>query len=141
VSRRRTSAGPLLGDALGPRGRRRTLVASAVALVLLAAGVVVAVGRLHDSGQLTGSKWEPLTEWAVLRFLLGGLGNTLRAALVAMAIALAAGLAIALGRLAPGRALRWAAGAYVEFFRSLPLLLLLLFSVFGLRAQGIDISN
>jgi glutamate transport system permease protein len=131
----------LLGDALGPRGRRRTWVASIVAAALLAAGVVVAVRRFGDNGQLEGSKWKPLTEWDVLRFLLGGLGNTLRVALLAIAIALVAGLVMAVGRLASSRLLRWGAGAYVEFFRSLPLLLLVLFSVYGLRAQGVDISG
>lgn len=134
-------SGALLVDALGPRGRRRTLVASILAGAVIAAGAVVAVRRFGDNGQLAGSKWEPLTEWDVQRFLLGGLGNTLRVALLAMAIALAVGLVMALGRLAPSRVLRWGAGAYVEFFRSLPLLLLVLFSVYGLRAQGVDISG
>ncbi|MGD9798263.1 MAG: amino acid ABC transporter permease, partial [Acidimicrobiia bacterium] len=131
----------LLTDRLGPKGRRRTWIASAVAMALIAAGVVVAVRRFADNGQLEGEKWEPLTEWDVLRFLLGGLGNTLRVAVLAMVAALAVGLVLALGRLAPSRVLRWAAGAYVEFFRSLPLLLLLLFCVFGLRSRGVDISN
>ena len=132
---------PVLVDALGPRGRRRVLVASAVAAVLVAGVVWVVLNRLGDSGQLAWEKWSPLTEWGVLRFLLGGLVNTVTAAAAAMVLALALGGVMALGRLARSGPVRWAAGAYVEFFRGFPLLLLILFFVFGLRAEGIDIST
>jgi glutamate transport system permease protein len=132
---------PVLADALGPRGRRRVLVASFVATVALAAVVLVGLQRLSDSGQLDADRWRPLTEWAVLRFLLLGLVNTIKAAAVAMVLALAVGGLMALGRLARNAPVRWLAGAYVEFFRGFPLLVLILFSVFGLRSQGIDIST
>ena len=134
------TASPLT-DALGPRARRRTLIASVVASAALAAVVAVGAGRLADNGQLDADRWRPLTEWAVLRFLLGGLVNTLQAAAAAMVLAMAIGAVMALGRLARSAPVRWLAGVYVEFFRGFPLLLLILFSVFGLRAQGIDIST
>ena len=134
------TASPLT-DVLGPRGRRRVLVASVLAAAGVAAVLVVAGRRLADNGQLESEQWRPFTEWAVLRFLLQGLANTLKAASVAMVLALVVGGVMALGRLSRRRPVRWAAGAYVEFFRGFPLLLLILFSVFGLRAQGIDIST
>ncbi|MDP9405576.1 MAG: amino acid ABC transporter permease, partial [Actinomycetota bacterium] len=46
-----------------------------------------------------------------------------------------------LGRLARSAPLRWAAGAYVEFFRALPLLTLLIFAAFGLPKLGLDYSR
>jgi glutamate transport system permease protein len=134
-------SGSLLTDELGPRGRRLTLIASLVSLVVLAALVWIGIQRLADNGQLDGDKWEPLSEWAVLRFLLEGLINTLRVALVAMVIASIVGGVMALGRLSRRRVVRLLATAYVEFFRGFPLLLLILFSVFGLQAQGIDVST
>lgn len=128
------------GDALGPRGRRRVLVATLMAAAVVVALLAVAVSRFADSGQLEWERWQPLTEPAVLRFLLGGLVNTLKVASIALVGALAIGAVMALGRLSRFRPVRWLAFTYVEFFRSLPLLLLILFSVFGLQAQGIDIS-
>ena len=42
------------GDVLGPRGRRRTRVASVLAVLLLLLLVGVAVQRFADQGQLDG---------------------------------------------------------------------------------------
>jgi len=123
---------PVLADAMGPRARRRALLASIAAALLVIAFLVVAYNRLSDRGQLVKAKWEPFTEWPVLRFLLGGLGNTLKAAAVAMAFAMAIGGLMALARLARHGPQRWLATLYIEFFRALPLYLLLLFCGFGL---------
>lgn len=132
---------PVIADALGPRGRRRVLIGSAIAAVVLAAIVAFGVDRFADNGQLDAERWEPLTEWLVWRFLLLGLVNTLKVAGVAMVLALTIGMVFALGRLARNPPVRWLAGAYVELFRGMPLLVLILYSVFGLRAQGVDIST
>jgi len=132
---------PAIGDALGPRGRRRVAVASAVAVAVLAVALVAAVNRLHTKGQLDGDLWEPFRHWGVWRFLLfTGLRNTLRAAGVAMVLALVLGVVLALGRLSKRRPVRWLAGAYIEFFRSMPLLLLILFSFLALPKYGVDLS-
>jgi glutamate transport system permease protein len=130
----------LLADTLGPRGRRRVLVASVVSGVAIAALVAVAVMRLADRGQLDAAKWEPLTRWPVLRFLLGGLVNTLKAAAVAMVLAIVVGAMLALGRLARGVVVRSLAGAWVEFFRGVPLILLILFSALALPEYGLRLS-
>jgi hypothetical protein len=47
----------VLGDALGPRGRRRAAVASVVASALLLGFVVFALQRLSAKGQLDAAKW------------------------------------------------------------------------------------
>ena len=130
---------PLLSDALGPRGRRRTLVASVVAGVGVAALLAVVLRRFQAEGELAGELWSPLLDAGTLRYLGAGLLNTLKLAAAAMVLALALGGVLALGRLAKGRPLRWLAGVVVEFFRGFPLLLLLLFSVFGLRSLGYDL--
>ncbi len=129
-----------LGDPLGPKGRRRVLVASVVSAAAIVAVVAVAIRRLDENGQLDESKWRPLTQWAVFKFFLGGLGNTVKAALTAMAIALVVGGVMALARLARGWPQRWLAGLYVEFFRGLPLYLLILFSWLGLPKLGVDLD-
>jgi glutamate transport system permease protein len=130
---------PVLGDALGPRGRRRMLVASVVSgLVLVGLGAMV-VARFAERGQLDRDRWEVLLEPDVLRFLLGGLWATL--VLFALAGAMTLGLAVvaALGRLTRARSVRWAAGTYVEVFRAIPLLLLILFLFVFLPEVEVDI--
>jgi glutamate transport system permease protein len=129
-----------LGDELGPRGRRRVVAASVVSVAAIAAVLGVAANRLADKGQFADQLWRPLRQWSVLKFLLSGLVLTLKAAAVAMAIAMAIGLVMALGRLARNRLIRWVSGVYVEFFRAMPLILLITFCFFGLPAQGVDIS-
>lgn len=131
---------PVLAEVLGPRARRRVAVASAASVVVLVGLAVVAARRLEAKGQFSAERWEPFTRWAVWRFLLGGLANTMRVAAVAMALAIVIGAVLALGRLARTAALRWVAGAYVEVFRSLPLLLLIFFSFLFLPRYGIDVS-
>ncbi|CAN5729830.1 amino acid ABC transporter permease [soil metagenome] len=130
----------LVGDELGPRGRRRVLVASVVAAVTLGALVVVALRRFAARGQLDVELWSILADPGVVRFLLGGLANTLKVAAASMVAALALGSVMALGRLSRHRPLRWLAGTYVEFFRGFPLLLLILFSALGLPRLGVDLA-
>jgi glutamate transport system permease protein len=131
---------PVLADALGPRGRRQARIASVIALVVIATIVYIAVQRLRQRGQLEARLWEPFTQEAVLRFLLGGLANTLKVAALAIVGAMAVGGLMALARLARTRVLRFLAAVYVEFFRGVPLYLLIVFCAFGLPRSGIDIS-
>jgi glutamate transport system permease protein len=131
---------PLLADALGPKGKRRVLIASVVCGLVIAAIVTVAVLRLADKGQLGASKWEPLTRWSVLRFLLGGLVQTLKVAAAAMVLAIAIGALLGLARLSRGAVVRFPAVAYIEFFRGVPLLLLILFTAHGLPHYGIHLA-
>lgn len=131
---------PILADALGPRARRRVAVASMVASVVLVYIGYVVLQRLSDKGQLDRRLWEPFTQWAVMRFLLEGLVNTLRAAAAAMVLSIVVGTVMALARLSRTSAVRWAATIYVEFFRGVPLLLLIFFTFLSLPKYGIDLS-
>ena len=61
------------------------------------------------------------------RFILEGMLINLEIAVVAVALALAVGLALALLRLSRNRVASFAAGVWVDVFRNLPLLLLIIF--------------
>ncbi|MCA1845398.1 MAG: amino acid ABC transporter permease, partial [Actinobacteria bacterium] len=98
-----------------------------------------AVRRLDAAGQLAADRWRPLVRPAVLRFLALGLANTLKAAAAAMVLAAVAGGLLALGRLARNPLLRWGAGAYVEVFRAVPLLLLIFFVPRALPRYGFSL--
>ena len=129
----------VLGDALGPRGRRRALIASVVSGLLLAGLAALVVARFADRGQLDRDRWDVLLDPEVLRFLLGGLWATL--VLFALAAVMTVTLAVlaSLGRLSLARPVRWAAGSYVELLRAVPLLLLILFLYVFLPEAGIDL--
>ncbi|NBM14117.1 amino acid ABC transporter permease [Streptomyces sp. GC420] len=119
----------LLYDAPGPRAKRRNLVLSVVFFALLTLLLWWIWGALDDKGQLDWSLWEPFTQsQAWTTYLLPGLGNTLKAAALSMVIALPLGAVFGIARLSDHRWVRVPASAVVEFFRAIPVLLLMLFA-------------
>ena len=76
---------------------------------------------------MTFAAFEWLTAGNNLRFILEGFLINLQIAIVAMVLALTAGLALALLRLSRNRVVSTATGIWVDVFRNLPLLLLILF--------------
>jgi glutamate transport system permease protein len=129
-----------LYDAPGPRGRRRILIGSVIGALAIAALIAVVLQRLSDTGQFRSIFWEPFTRAGVQRILLRGLAATLRASAVALVLALALGMILAVGRLSERWLLRQVSGAVVEFFRALPLVLLIFFAFLGLPRAGINVS-
>ena len=131
----------VLYDVAGPRGRRRILIGSIAGGLLVVLAVGAAVARLASKGVFEAERWRVLTQSDLQRLLGRGLVATLRAALVAMVLAMAVGGLLAVARLSRRRWLSMPAGAWVELFRGLPLLLLILFLFLGLPAAGITIST
>ncbi len=129
------------GDPLGPRGRRRTLIASVLGALLLLGLVAFAVQKFADAGQLDGARWDELLSSAGAGAFWRGLRATLKAAGAAVLLSVTVGTVMALGRLSVNRPIRWLASLYVQVFRALPSLLLILFGFFGLPALGIDVSK
>ncbi|MCF2532474.1 amino acid ABC transporter permease [Yinghuangia soli] len=120
----------VLYDTPGPRAKRRNRLYTALFLVALA-GVLWWVFRsLADKNQLEWAKWRPFftDAGAWNTFLLPGLRNTLKAASLAIVIALPLGALFGVARLSEHRAVRGAAGTVVEFFRAIPVLILMLFA-------------
>jgi len=130
----------VLYDTVGPRGRRRILLGSVAGVLLVAAVLGVAVARLAAKGSLDPELWRVLTQGAVQRLIGRGLVATLRAAVVAMVLSIAVGAVLAVGRLSRRAWVARPAGAWVELFRGLPLLLLILFLFLALPAVGVTIS-
>lgn len=76
------------------------------------------------------------TFWEYFPLLLQGALVTIEVTLVSMCLAVAIGLPVALMRLSRFWLLRLAATIYVEFFRGIPVLLLLFFLYYGLPSIG-----
>lgn len=122
----------VLYDVPGPRARARNVVLSVVGLLLLAGLAWLVYAKFDAKGQWDAEKWKPFllgSTWTT--FILEGLKNTLAAAGIAMVLALAVGVVFAIGRLSEHRWVRWPAGLVVEFFRGIPLLILIFFAAYG----------
>lgn len=123
----------VLFDVPGPRTRRRMVVVNVVATLVVAAigaWVLVLLGR---KGQLAPALWTPFLEpgtWT--DYLLPGLRDTLRAAGLAIVASGVFGLVFGLGRLSGSRVVRWVSGTVVEFFRAVPVLLMMIFFYAGI---------
>ncbi|MEU2778079.1 amino acid ABC transporter permease [Streptomyces sp. NPDC007162] len=119
----------VLYDTPGPRAKRRNALLSVVFFLLLALLVWWVWQKLDDKGQLKWALWQPFTtSEAWTTYLLPGLGNTLKAAALAMVIALPLGAVFGIARMSDHAWVRIPASWVVEFFRSIPVLLLMLFA-------------
>jgi glutamate transport system permease protein len=125
----------VLYDAPGPRTRRRVLIGSIVGTLVVAGIAVLAVLRLKDHGVFAASQWEPFKDPGIQRFLLRAIWSTVKAALVAIVLALVFGVTFAAGRLSQHAWIRVPAVVVIEFFRAIPLLLLILFLFLGFGDQ------
>ena len=120
----------VLFDEPGPRARARHRVLGVVgALVILGLLALVVRGLADpDNDQLTAEKWSPFLDgetWTA--YLLPGLAATLKAAGAAVVLSGVFGVLLGLGRLSQARVVRGVCGALVEFLRSVPVLVMMLF--------------
>ena len=121
----------VLFDAPGPRARLRNHLISAVTVVIVALAAWVVYSRLEAKGQLTAAKWEPfLTANLWTTYVLPGIEGTLKAAAVSIVLALALGFVLGVGRLSTHTAIRWFSSVIVEFFRAVPVLIMMIFAYF-----------
>ncbi|MBN3931981.1 amino acid ABC transporter permease [Streptomyces verrucosisporus] len=132
----------VLYDAPGPRAKARNILYSVVFLLLLALALWWALDTMADKNQLEAAKWEPFVAdgrvWTT--YLIPGLLNTLKAAFLSIVIALPLGALFGMARLSDHRWVRVPAGAVVEFFRSIPVLLMMFFAN-AAYAQFTDLSS
>jgi glutamate transport system permease protein len=128
----------VLFDVPGPRARLRNHALTALGVIGVAAVVYYVYSGFDEKGQWDGKIWAPFTEattWA--DYIIPGLLGTLKAAGLGAVCALVFGAVFGLARLSDHRWVRVPAGAVVETFRAIPLLLLIFFlfylapSVFG----------
>ncbi|MGW5621030.1 amino acid ABC transporter permease [Streptomyces olivaceus] len=132
----------VLYDAQGPRAKRRNIIFTVVFVVALAALLWWVFGTLNDKGQLEWVLWKPFfsgTEaWST--YIWPGLENTLKAAALAVVIALPLGAVLGIARLSDHVWVRVPATVLVEFFRSIPVLVLMIFGL-ALFAEYTNVSS
>jgi glutamate transport system permease protein len=132
----------VLFDAPGPRARRRHALLAAVGLVVFLGLLFLVYRKMQDANQLHADMWKPfLTDRSVWRdYLLHGLWGTLKAALISIVLAGGFGLLLGIGRLSTVAAVRWVSSVVVEFFRAVPVLIMMIFA-FGLYTSNGVFAN
>ena len=120
----------VLYDAQGPRAKQRNVLYSVLFLLAFAGVVWWVYDSLNSKHQLDWIKWKPFftssQPWET--FLWPGLENTLIAAGLALVIALPLGALFGIGRLSDHRWVWMPSGIVVEFFRAIPVLVLMIFA-------------
>lgn len=121
----------VLFDNPGPVTRARHRIYTVAALIVFVGLLGFALWQLWTKEQITPEKWEAFTEPHIIQALGEGLVSTLLAAALAISLAVAFGALFATGRLSDRGWVRWPSWLVVEFFRAVPLLLLILVIFFG----------
>lgn len=126
----------VLFDAPGPRARRTSLIVSSVALILIAAGlawVVLTLAAPRESGGITlpgmfdPTRWAAFAEPELWGSVWRGVVATLQAAAISAVGAIILGVILSLMRSSPRAWIRVPTAVIIEFFRGMPVLLMMLF--------------
>ncbi|WP_149180281.1 amino acid ABC transporter permease [Streptomyces sp. TRM49041] len=132
----------VLYDTPGPKARRRNILYTGLFLGALVGLSWWVLSVMADKDELTADKWSPFVTdsrvWTT--FLLPGLGETLQAAAFALVIALPLGALLGIARLSDHAWVRGPVGTVVEFFRAIPVLLMMIFAN-QLFAQFTNVSS
>ncbi|MEV4920835.1 amino acid ABC transporter permease [Streptomyces tirandamycinicus] len=120
----------VLYDAPGARAKVRNVGYTVLFVAVLALVVWWVYDGLNSKGQLDWAKWEPFftSSQPYTAYIWPGLQNTLIAATLSLVIALPLGAVFGIARLSDHRWVRAVAGTVVEFFRAIPVLILMLFA-------------
>ena len=119
----------VLFDVPGPRARVRNIIAAVLTIAVTVVLIGVVLWRFWEKGQLDWDKWQPFLTADLWRtYLLPGLQGTLTAAALSIVLALVLGFLLGVGRMTPMVFIRWPCAVFVEFFRAVPVLIMMIFS-------------
>lgn len=122
-----------LYDVPGPRARATNRTLGIVGTLLIVGIIGFVLFRLGQSGLFTYEQWDWITYELIQLSLLNALLATLRAFVVGAVLALLFGAVFAAARLSDHVWVRTPAAAVVEFFRAVPLLILIFIAFYGMR--------
>ncbi|MDQ8705573.1 amino acid ABC transporter permease [Streptomyces sp. LHD-70] len=124
-----------LYDIPGPAARKRHFAYGAFSTLLILGLAGWILYLLFDTEQFTATKWTPFEYEGIQELLLTGLGNTLKAFAMAAVLSLVLGTVLAVGRLSDHKPVRWLATLIVEFFRAMPVLVMIFFIFVALKVH------
>lgn len=113
----------VLYDAPGPKAIVRNRVYAVVGSLAIVALLAVGVMRLADKGHLAPEMWDIFNYSGIRQNIADGVLATLKVFGLAAIGSLVLGVVLAVGRLSDHKPVRWLATAFIELFRSIPLLI------------------
>ncbi len=128
-----SAADTVLYDVPGPRARRRALIGTVLASLVILALLGVILKRLNDQGQFSMDLWGPFIDpgnesfGAVWNLVFNGLQATLVAAGLAIALSLVVGTLLGSLRLLVRPVFRVPLILFIELFRGLPVIVTIFF--------------
>ena len=123
------SSSSVLFDAPGPRAKRLYAAVGVGSIVVLLLILWFVIDKFNAKDQLTAAKWKPfLTGEIWTQYLIPGLVGTRIAAAISVVFAMLVGVLLGVGRLSTQAWVRWPSSVIVEFFRAVPVLLMMLFT-------------
>ncbi|MER5354114.1 amino acid ABC transporter permease [Kitasatospora sp. NPDC002551] len=131
---RSTTAG-VLYDAPGPKALARYRVFGVLSLLGIAGLFWYAFSALNDNGQFDPQLWDAFQYTTIQQRIVDGLVATLQAFGLAAVFSLVLGALLAAGQLSDHRPVRWACVSFVQFFRAMPLLILIVALYYGFFAK------
>lgn len=132
-------AAGVLFDAPGPKTVARHRVYTIVATILLLAVFVFAAWRLYDAGQFEYELWEPFVTPNIVQAIAEAWLDTITMAVLAVLGALVFGLVFGIAKLSDHKPVRWVGWVVVEFFRAVPVIMLMTFAFYAVfNAMSIE---
>ena len=125
----------VLFDAPGPKARARHRLYTVISALVILGLLYLGFRQLDRRGQFDYALWEPFVTPRIVNVLLEGLGHTVLAAVIAISLSVGFGAIFGVGKLSEHRALRWPSWLVVEFFRAVPLLMLIIATWYWLGAK------
>lgn len=122
----------ILFDEPGPKTLVRHRIYSVFFAVFFFGIAALVLRKLYVEGNFEATIWEKLFASNVWEEISDGLLNTIKVAAIAIVTSVIFGAALAVGRLSDHAVIRWPATLVVQFFRAVPLLLLIFFIFYGL---------
>ncbi|MBG9886160.1 amino acid ABC transporter permease, partial [Bacillus toyonensis] len=130
----------VLYDVPGPKAILRNRILGAVTVLIVLAGLGFVGYRFWVTGQFDASRWYVFTFSNVWMQILKALGNTLGAFALAAVLSLALGFLLAIGRLSDHAWVRVPVTVVTEFFRAVPVLVLMMLLFYGLPVVGMKMD-
>ena len=118
----------ILFDTPGPKARRRILAINILGALLGLGLLAWVIFGLAAKGQMQASQWDDFVQANTWKnYLLPGLYNTLQAAIYGVIGSVIFGLIFGVGRLSQNKLINGISTVVVEFFRAVPVLLMIVF--------------
>ncbi|WP_342418213.1 amino acid ABC transporter permease [Rathayibacter sp. VKM Ac-2630] len=130
----------VLFDNPGPRAIARNRLIGAVVVLLIAAFLAFVLWRFAESGQFSAGKWRAFQYPLVWQSIGAALGQTLAAFATAGVASIVLGLVLAVGRLSDRRWINIPVTLFIELFRAIPVLILMMLMYYGLPFAGLKLS-